>query len=155
MITAVDTNVLLDIVAGPAPHTREAVAALGRAAGEGNIVVSDVVYAELAARFPTSDELEEFLTGTKIVRVPSGSLALHLAGRAWVDYVTRRPNFLQCPSCGARNYVKCEQCGEQVAPRQHMVADFLIGAHAMVHADRLLTRDHGYYRTYFPNLKVE
>ncbi len=154
MITAVDTNVLLDVLIPGAPRGDESERALADALRAGAVVISEPVYAELAAHFPDRADLDRFLADTGIRLEPSGTDALYAAGRAWSEYLRRRPVPLACPQCGAPQEVRCERCGASIQPRQHVVADFVIGAHAQVHADRLLTRDRGYYATYFPELKL-
>jgi predicted nucleic acid-binding protein len=153
MITAVDTNILLDVLIPDAPHGDESERALAEALRSGAVVISDPVYAELAVHFPEKDKLHRFLADTGLRLEPSDAEALYRAGRAWSEYVRRRPA-IACPQCGATQEIHCDNCGASVQPRQHVVADFIIGAHALVQADQLLTRNRGYYATYFPELTL-
>lgn len=153
MITAVDTNILLDVLIPKAPHGDESERALADALRAGAVVISDPVYAELGIHFMEQETLDHFLADTGLRLESSKASALYRAGMAWSEYRRRRPA-LACPQCGARLKLHCYECGASVQPRQHVVADFMIGAHAVVQADQLLTRDRGYYATYFPELTL-
>ncbi len=137
-------------------HADESEAALRRAYRNGQVVITPVVYAELAAdgHFESAAALDEFLTDLSIQRIDPSEEALFRAGEAFQQYTDRRPAGLQCPSCGTEQTVPCTECGTDLTPRQHIAADFLIGAHAAVDCERLLSFDSGFYATYFPSLAV-
>ena len=155
MITAVDSNILMDILERRGQRAAVAAAQLNAAGRLGPILICDVVYAELASLFPNSRTIEEFLTRNSIQLESVSTAVLFEAGHAWRRYTRQRGSSLSCSACGTGSQPACPQCGEALRSRQHMVADFIIGAHAMARADRLITRDRGYYRTYFPELRID
>lgn len=155
MTTAVDTNVFLALLYDD-EHAQSAQAELERAYTEGRLVITPVVYAELAAdgHFETDPELDQFLEDFS-VRVETASReAMFRAGEQFRQYTDRRPDGLQCPSCGSKRTVQCKACGEHLTPRQHIAVDFLVGGHAAIDADALISFDHAFYSTYFPSLSV-
>ncbi len=155
MTTAVDTNALLALLYDD-EHADASEAALRRAYREGRLAVTTVVYAELAAdgHFDAATDLDRFLADFSIDVVAPSRTALFRAGEQFREYVRRRPHGLQCPSCGAERSVACEECGGDLARRQHVAADFVIGGHATTDADALVSFDDGFYGTYFPSLSV-
>ena len=152
MITAVDTNILFDVLIPDAPEGETSQQLLDAAQHQGGLVIGEIVYAELAAHFPTSEELVDFLATTGIRLLPSQPEVLVRAGQAWAEYRRRRGVGIICPSCGRAQRLSCQHCSAPLRGRQHLVSDFLVGAHAALLADRILTRDRGYYQTYFPDL---
>lgn len=155
MTTAVDTNALLAILYED-EHTEASEGALRHAYRAGRVVVPPVVYAEFAAdgHFETADELDSFLEDFSIDVAEPSREARFEAGRQFQRYTSRRPDGLQCPSCGAKRVVECKECGATLSPRQHVAADFLIGGFANVDADSLVSFDRGFYSTYFSGLSV-
>jgi len=155
VITAVDTNALLALLYDD-EHADASEAALRRAYQDGRVVITPIVYAELAAdgQFETTDDLDQFLDDLSIQLADPSREALFRAGEAFGAYTDRRPDGLQCPACGTEQTVPCEHCGTDLTPRQHIAADFCIGGHAAVDCDRLISFDTGFYETYFPSVTV-
>jgi hypothetical protein len=109
MITAVDTNILLDILIPDAPAQETSQPLLDAALQQGGLVIKEVVYAELAAYFPSPQELARFLTETGIRLLSSEPSAMVRAGQAWTDYLRRRRAGVSCPSCGRAQKLSCQQ----------------------------------------------
>jgi predicted nucleic acid-binding protein len=85
----------------------------------------------------------------------SNEKSLYLAGRRWSKYVSRRnKKRLFCRQCGHDFDMACPRCRAEFAGRFQILADFLIGAHALEKADCLLSRDLGFYKTYFSDLRI-
>lgn len=154
MIAAVDTNILLDILVADKKHFEDSKALIDQHLLQGRLILSEVVYAELASQFASEPELNDFLTSTSITLVHSSPKALALAGERWAHYAKRKKNELQCTQCGRAVTVHCKHCDTLLSARQHIITDFIIGAHALVHADRLLSRDRGFYKTYFKDVDL-
>lgn len=151
MKTIADTSALLALLYPDDTHNERASTLLNEAYQQGALFITDVTYAELAADtvFEESSDLHRFLSDTGIDRSAPSEAALFTAGERFRTYLERRGEELQCPSCGGRTTFTCPTCEREIGARQHIVADFVIGAQAERDADALLTFDDGFYRDYF------
>ena len=125
----VDTNVLLDIYKADTVWMPWSVRQL-RSAKPEQLAINMVVYAELAA-YPTEPgQIDKFLETLTIQVFDLTRPAARLAGQAFRQYRQRGGN------------------------KTGVLPDFFIGAHAETEKYKLLTRDAGRYKTYFPKIKL-
>lgn len=155
MIIAVDTNIILDVLIPGEPFCEPSKKLLDRYLSKGKLILCEVVLAELAAQFPTEQELKLFLTETGMRLEYANEKSLYIAGTRWAQYAKKgNKDRFTCGQCGHSFEVTCPRCSVAITKRLHVLADFLIGAHALVKADCLLSRDLGIYKTYFTDLNV-
>lgn len=137
MTTAIDTNVIVALWDTDEATSSAALLALDAALARGPLVVCAPVSAELMAA-PGRDEasVDRFFQETGIaVDWNLDEPIWRIAGRAFQAYAARRR----------------KQPGP---PPRRILADFLIGAHALRRGARLLTLDAGLYRAAFPSLRI-
>jgi predicted nucleic acid-binding protein len=129
-MTLVDSNVLLDVATDGQVWADWSQGQLERAAAVGRLVINDVIYAEISARYPSLDVVDTILRDAGVDLVPIPRSALFLASKAYLRYRT---------AGGVRTGV---------------LSDFFIGAHAAAAQLPLLTRDVRRYRSYFPTVEL-
>ncbi len=138
MTTAVDTNVVIALWDKDSALSLAAQRVLEAAFNRGNLVAAAPVFAELiAAPGRTEAFVGSFFEETGIaIDWELGELVWRSAGRAFQAYAERRRK-------------------QRETGTRRILADFLIGAHALSNGCRLLTLDDRLYRASFPTLVIE
>ncbi len=130
MITAIDTNILLDIFLPNERFAAESAKLLKLAYNKGALIICDIVYAELVPQFQDRQRLDNTLDTINVSLSSTNADIAFLAGEKWSLY------------------------RKSGGTRERIITDFLIGAHALMKAERFLTRDRGFYKSYFPELQI-
>src|SRR5437762_10941630 len=107
-MTLVDSNVLLDIVTDGQAWADWSQDQLECAALNGPLIINDVIYAEVSARYAAIEAVDAMLDALNIEVAPIPRAALFVAGKAYLQY----------------------RAGGGL--RTGVLADFFIGAHAAV-----------------------
>ena len=126
---AIDSSVLVDLLAD-GPQADAAEACLRQCLNNGPVVLCDVVLAEVCSALRDGSDVLAVLEDMSIRYNPMESKSALRAGEMQRRYRQRG--------------------GE----RTRAVPDFLVGAHALLQCNGLITRDDGFYRDYFKGLKL-
>jgi predicted nucleic acid-binding protein len=129
-VIATDSSVLVDLLSGDGDPSDAAAMAIRQALHAGPVVLCEVALAELCTSLKGGADVLQHLEEAGITYNAMEPKAALRAGEMQRRYRQRGGN------------------------RSRTVADFLIGAHAMMQCDALITLDDGFYRDYFKGLKV-
>ena len=134
---AIDTSILIDLL-GDDVRADAAEACLRLALSAGPVVVCDVVVSEVTAGLGHGSEVMDVLEEMGLSFLPLDRRAAIRAGEMQRKYKQRLR----------------ENGSASSAAAQRTIPDFLVGAHAMLQCEALITRDDGFFRDYFKGLKV-
>jgi predicted nucleic acid-binding protein len=129
-LIAVDSSVLLDVLTDDPRFASASADAIGDALAQGDVVVCDAVIAEVQTMLDTRETAMDPLATFGVRYLATSEQAAVRAGHMQRRFRDR----------GGR--------------RERVVADFIIGAHALLQCQGLITRDAGFYRDYFKGLKL-
>ncbi|KAF1722717.1 type II toxin-antitoxin system VapC family toxin [Pseudoxanthomonas wuyuanensis] len=126
---ALDSSVLVDLLAD-GPQADAAEACLRQCLSSGPVVICDVALAEVCSALRDGSEALAVLEEMSIRYSPLEAKSALRAGEMLRRYRQRGGS------------------------RVRAVPDFLIGAHALLQCNGLITRDDSFYRDYFKGLKL-
>ena len=126
----VDSNVILDVITADPIWQSWSEEQLSRWLDRAPVMINPIVYAEIAFACEAIETVDDLLPAHLYTYRPIPREAAFLAARAHAEHQARGGS------------------------RQTVLADFLIGAHALVERVPLLTRDRRRYRQSFPGLEL-
>ena len=126
----VDTNILFDLLEQESQWALWSLRQLKAQSKVHDLVINPIVYAELSPAYDSHQALDQHVEDMELAFHEIPKSALYLAGLVHRDY---------------------RQSG---GPRDSILADFLIGAHAAVLGCGIITRDPRRYRTHFPRVPL-
>jgi hypothetical protein len=133
---AVDSNILIDFIGNDPVSADAADLALRRALASGPVVACEVVLAEVVTGLGNGSAVMDALEELGVDFSPLEQRSAVRAGEMQRRYLERR----RAAAAGLES--------------RRVVADFLVGAHALLQCHGLITRDAGFYRDYFKGLKL-